>query len=54
MVKYRMNENNDLLTNLGRFHTMKLGVVRIVRNLFLDTNDVVEWYKTKIVFIMLL
>ena len=41
-------EPNELLDNLDKLHTTELGIVRIKRNLSLDTNDVVEWSKAKI------
>lgn len=40
--------NNELLLNIDKIHTTELGVVRIKRNLELDTDDVVEWCKNKI------
>lgn len=43
-----MLADNELLKNLDQLHTTELGVVRIKRNLFLDTDDVVDWCKTKI------
>lgn len=43
-----MNTENDLLRNLNKVHTTELGVERIKRNLSLDTDDVVNWCKTKI------
>ena len=43
-----INEANELLTNLDKLHTTELGIVRIKRNLSLDTNDVVEWCMDKI------
>lgn len=43
-----MNKNNELLNNLDKLHTTELGVVRIKRNLSLDTDNVVEWCKDKI------
>ena len=43
-----MNADNELLKNLDNLHTTELGVERIKRNLSLDTDDVVEWCKTKI------
>ncbi|MCC0685897.1 DUF3781 domain-containing protein [Clostridioides sp. ZZV14-6345] len=43
-----MNVENELLKNLDRLHTTELGVVRIKKNLSLETNDVVDWCKTKI------
>lgn len=43
-----MNVNNELLVNLDKLHTTELGIVRIRKNLSLDTDDVVHWCKTKI------
>lgn len=43
-----MNADNELLSNLDKLHTTELGVIRIKRNLSLDTDDVVAWCKTKI------
>ena len=43
-----MNADNELLKNLDELHTTELGVVRIKRNLSLDTDDVVDQCKTKI------
>ncbi|MCL2472500.1 MAG: DUF3781 domain-containing protein [Treponema sp.] len=40
--------NNDLLNNLDKIHTTKLGVERIRKNLNLNTDDVVKWCKEKI------
>ena len=40
--------NNDLLNNLVKIHTTKLGIQRIKKNLGLDTEDVVGWCKKKI------
>lgn len=37
-----------LLNNIDKIHTTALGAMRIKRNLSLDTDDVVEWCKTKI------
>ncbi|GAA0805599.1 DUF3781 domain-containing protein [Clostridium sp. AF19-22AC] len=38
----------ELLKNLDRLHTTELGVLRIKRNLSLDTDHVVEWCRNKI------
>ncbi len=38
----------ELITNIDKLHTTKLGVDRIKKNLSLETDDVVEWCKTKI------
>lgn len=43
-----MNKENELLDNLDKLHTTKLGIDRIKRNLSLDTEHVVEWCKVKI------
>ena len=39
---------NELLQNLDKLHTTELGVIRIKKNLSLDTDNVVEWCKAKI------
>lgn len=38
----------ELLKHLDKLHTTELGVVRIKKNLSLDTDDVVAWCKEKI------
>jgi len=43
-----MNGENELLQNLDKLHTTKLGVERIKRNLALDTDHIVEWCRAKI------
>ena len=43
-----MSASNELLHNLDKLHTTELGVVRIKRNLPLDTDDVVGWCRDKI------
>lgn len=43
-----MNQPDDLLKNLSKLHTTELGIMRIKRNLSLDTENVVEWCKDKI------
>ena len=43
-----MNVNHALLEHLDKLHTTDLGATRIKRNLSLDTEDVVDWCKTKI------
>ena len=48
MDNCKMNADNELLKNLNKLHTTELGVERIKRNLSLDTDDVVDWCKTKI------
>ena len=37
-----------LLSNIGKIHTTKMGSGRIKRNLKLDTNDVVNYCKNKV------
>ncbi len=37
-----------LLSNIDNLHTTEMGIDRIKKNLKLDTDDVVEWCKTKI------
>lgn len=39
---------SELLENLEKLHTTKLGVVRIKRNLGLKTDDVIGWCKNTI------
>lgn len=43
-----MSAPNELLNNLDKLHTTELGIVRVKRNLSLDTDDVVGWCKDKI------
>ena len=38
----------DLLNNLDKVHTTELGIIRVRRNLALDTEDVVAWCIQKI------
>lgn len=40
--------NNELLKNLDKLHTTELGIVRIKRNLSLETDDAVEWCRKQI------
>ncbi|MCL1927820.1 MAG: DUF3781 domain-containing protein [Treponema sp.] len=39
---------NDLLTNVNKIHTTDLGIIRIKKNLDLETNNVVGWCKNRI------
>ena len=39
---------NNLLLNIDKIHTTKMGMERIRRNLKLDNNDVVDYCKRKI------
>jgi hypothetical protein len=43
-----MKNNNDLLSNIDKIHTTELGIMRIRKNLELETQDVVKWCKQKI------
>ena len=43
-----MNNENELLCNLDQIHTTELGIMRIKRNLSLDSDSIVEWCKDKI------
>lgn len=36
------------LSNIGKIHTTKMGIDRIKRNLKLDTSDVVNYCKNKV------
>lgn len=40
--------NNEMLKNLDKLHTTELGIVRIKRNLSLETDDAVEWCRKQI------
>ena len=37
-----------LLSNIDKVHTTEMGIGRIKRNLKLETNDVVEYCKSKV------
>ena len=37
-----------LLSNIDKVHTTEMGIDRIKKNLGLDTDDVVEWCKNKV------
>lgn len=37
-----------LLSNIDKVHTTEMGIDRIKKNLRLDTDDVVEWCKKKL------
>ena len=43
-----MQEKQILLDNIEKIHTTKLGIDRIKKNLKLDTDDVVEYCKNKV------
>ena len=44
----KMESKKELLDNIDKIHTTEMGVDRIKKNLKLDTNDVVEYCKNKI------
>ena len=43
-----MEDKQILLDNISEVHTTKMGIDRIKKNLKLNTNDVVEFCKNKI------
>ena len=43
-----MEDKQILLDNISKVHTTKMGIDRIKKNLKLNTNDVVEFCKNKI------
>ena len=43
-----VNDKEILLSNIDKFHTTKMGIDRIRKNLKLDTNNVVEYCKNKV------
>lgn len=43
-----MDDKQALLNNIDKVHTTEMGINRIKKNLKIDTNDVVEYCKNKI------
>lgn len=43
-----MENKQTLLDNINKVHTTEMGIVRIKKNLKLDTNDVVEYCINKV------
>ena len=43
-----MEDKQILLDNISKVHTIEMGIDRIKKNLKLNTNDVVEFCKNKI------
>ena len=43
-----VEDKQILLDNINKVHTTEMGVNRIKKNLKLDTNDVVEYCKNKV------
>ncbi len=39
---------NDLMKNIEKLHTTKIGEERIKRNLIIEADDVIQWCKLKI------
>ena len=37
--------DNELLSNLDKLHSTKLGIERVKKNLSLETGDVIAWCK---------
>ncbi len=43
-----MEDKQILLNNINKVHTTEMGINRIIKNLKLNTNDVVEYCKNKL------
>lgn len=43
-----MEDKQILLDNINKVHTTEMGINRIIKNLKLNTNDVVEYCKSKV------
>jgi hypothetical protein len=43
-----MEDKQILLDNISKVHTTEMGIDRIIKNLKLNTNDVVEYCKNKV------
>ena len=43
-----MIDKEKLLSDIDKVHTTKMGIDRIKKNLKIDTNDVVEYCKNKV------
>lgn len=43
-----MEDKQILLDNINKLHTTEMGINRIIKNLKLNTNDVVEYCKNKV------
>lgn len=41
-------DKESLLFNIDKVHTTEMGIDRIKKNLKLDTDDVVEWCKNRV------
>jgi len=42
-------KTNQLLQNIDKLHTTKLGIERIKKNLHLDVEDVVQWCQKEVI-----
>ena len=40
--------SNILIENIGKIHTTQMGILRIRRNLELETDDIVNWCKVQV------
>ena len=47
IIQEKMENKKILLDNIDKIHTTEMGVGRIKRNLKIDTDDVVEYCKNK-------
>ena len=47
-MEFRLWKINKLLNNINNVHTTEMGIDRIKKNLKLDTNNVVEYCKNKV------
>jgi len=43
-----MVQMNDLIENIDKLHTTRMGVERVKRNLRIETGDIVQWCKVQI------
>lgn len=43
-----METLHELLENLDKIHTTDMGIIRLKKNLSLNTDDVVAWCKSKV------
>ncbi len=43
-----MEDKQILLDNISKVHTTEMGIDRIIKNLKLNTNDVVKYCKSKV------
>ncbi|MBX9164961.1 DUF3781 domain-containing protein [Coprobacillus sp. K06] len=43
-----MEDKQILLDNINKVHTTEMGINRIIKNLKLNTNDIVEYCKNKV------